>query len=240
MSRSIIITDLTRFSAGKPTVCIAGIDPDTGECIRPMPYLSFTECERLQILPGGRLVGNFTPSPHRSQPHMEDCQHSNLQFRGPCTADEFRGILERSCVVSLAEGFGYEFPDGDRCLPAGHSPGRSIVTLRASPNQVRILENDFQPGSIRLHFTDGSGRGWRYFPITDLGFFDYAQRHRQSGALEALNAEIASQEDVFLRVGLSRVWQKPYGEKGYWMQVNGIYTFPRVLRYIRSYSTPKV
>ena len=240
MTRCIIITDLTRFSAGNPAVCIAGIHPETGECIRPWPYLRFTTCERLGILPGGRLIGDFIPIRQGSHPHTEDSRHSNLRFSGPCTADEFRGILERSCVGSLAEGFGHDFPEGNRCLPVGHSPGHSIVTLRAAPDQVRIIENEYQPGSIRLHFTDGSGRGWRYFPITDLGFFDYAQRHRQSGALEALNAQIASQSEVFLRIGLSRAWQKPGGEKGYWMQVNGIYTFPTVLRYIRSYSTNKM
>jgi hypothetical protein len=192
------------------------------------------------ILPGGRLIGDFIPLRRGSQPHTEDCHFRDLKFCGPCSADEFRGVLESSCVASVAEGFRHDFADGGRCLPVEQGAERSIVTLRVNPESISIAEDEYKPGSIRIHFTDGSGRGWRYFPITDLGFFDYAQRHRQSGALEALNAEIASQEDVFLRIGLTRIWRNPKGTEGYWMQVNGIYTFPTVLRYIRSYSTPKV
>lgn len=72
MNRTLIITDLTRFSTGNPKVCIAGLDQKTGECIRPMPYLAFTECSKLGILPGGILTGEFTPIPTRTPPHLED------------------------------------------------------------------------------------------------------------------------------------------------------------------------
>ncbi len=47
----IIITDLTRFSK-KDIVCIAGINPESGECIRPMPYIKTERCKELGILPG--------------------------------------------------------------------------------------------------------------------------------------------------------------------------------------------
>ena len=51
MQRNIIVTDLTRFT-NKNIVCTAGIDPNDGQCIRPMPYLPSSECRRLKILPG--------------------------------------------------------------------------------------------------------------------------------------------------------------------------------------------
>jgi len=101
--------------------------------------------------------------------------------------------------------------------------------------QCRNHRRRYKPGSIRLHFTGGSGCRYRFFPITDLGFYDYAQRHRETAALDALNEEIAGQNEVFLRIGLSRVYKNPQGKEGFWMQANGIYTFPAVLRYIRSY-----
>jgi hypothetical protein len=56
----IIITDLTRF-ANKDIVCIAGINPKTNECIRPMPYIERASCEKLNILPGAIIEGDFTP-----------------------------------------------------------------------------------------------------------------------------------------------------------------------------------
>jgi hypothetical protein len=100
---------------------------------------------------------------------------------------------------------------------------------------VEILEDGYKPGKIRIHFTDGSGQGYRFFPIADLGFHDYAQRHRESGALNDLNSAIAEQEVVFLRIGLGRAFKNPQGKEGFWMQANGIYTFPAKLSYIRSY-----
>ncbi len=52
--RKIIITDLTRFSTDEK-VCIAGIDINTGECLRPMPYLKSNRCAELNIQPGAVL-----------------------------------------------------------------------------------------------------------------------------------------------------------------------------------------
>jgi len=234
MKRSIIITDLTRFKPGNPDVCTAGIDRATGECIRPMPYLTFTQCQELGILPGGILTGEFTPAPKRTAPHTEDCNWQKLSFDGPCSGEEFRRVLARSCLPSIDTGFEVSLPAGEKVIPSGHAVQRSIITLQVSPRDVEIVEG-ISPGSIKLHFTDSAGRRHRFFPITDLGFYDYAQRHRDSGSLAALNNEIAKQDTVFLRVGLSRKYKSPQGKDGFWMQANGIYTFPTVLRYIRSY-----
>lgn len=236
MKRSIIITDLTRFKRGNPDVCIAGIDRESGECIRPMPYLKFTKCMELGILPGGILTGEFTPSPKRTTPHTEDCDYQKLTFDGPCSGEEFRAVLERSCFPSVDEGFEVTLPAGEKVIPPDHKVQRSIITLRVMPTDIEIAEDTYKPGSIKLHFTDSAGHRHRFFPITDLGFYDYAQRHRDSGSLAALTIEIANQKEVFLRIGLSRRYRSPQGKDGFWMQANGIYTFPTVLRYIRSYS----
>lgn len=235
MKRSIIITDLTRFKSGNPHLCTAGIDRVTGECIRPMPYLEFTKCKDLKILPGGILSGEFTPAPNRTAPHFEDFHFSKLTFDGPCSGREFRSVLLGSCFLSVEAGFEVSLPDWEKVIPADHKVQRSIITLQVNPRDVEIVEDSYKSGSIKLHFTDSSGRRHRFFPITDLGFYDYAQRHRDSGSLAALNNEIGKQEEVFLRIGLSRRFKNQQGKDGFWMQANGIYTFPDVLRDIRSY-----
>jgi hypothetical protein len=235
MKRSIIITDLTRFKPGNPNVCIAGIDRETGECIRPLPYLPFSEFTRLGIFPGGVLTGDFEPDPLRIAPHTEDFRHKDLTFRGPCSSDEFQSVLNRDAAVSLEAGFGVTVAMGEKFIPLTSPPACSIITLQVSAQSVKIVEDSYKPGKIRLHFTDGTGKQFRFFPIADLGFHDYAQRHRESGALDELNTAIASQETVFLRIGLGRAYTNPQGKGGYWMQANGIYTFPAKLSYIRSY-----
>jgi hypothetical protein len=111
--------------------------------------------------------------------------------------------------------------------------------VQVKPRDIEIVEDIHKPGTIKLHFTDSSGFRHRFLPITDLGFFDYAQRHRDSQSLAGLNSQIAREKEVFLRIGLSRKYMSPQGKEGFWMQANGIYTFPNVLRYIRSYPERK-
>lgn len=233
MKRSIIITDLTRFGEGKPIVCAAGIDPTSGECNRPLPYLPFSEFTRLGIFPGGILSGEFIPEPSRKAPHTEDSRCKNLQFLGPCSSADFKSVLTGSAAASIEDGFGIALPAGAKVIPPTSPPPRSIITIRVSPQSVAIVEDGYKPGKIRIHFTDGAGKRHRFFSIADLGFHDYAQRHRESGALGVLNEAIAAQDEVFLRIGLGRAFKNSQGTEGFWMQANGIYTFPAKLSYIR-------
>lgn len=228
MKRQIIITDLTRFGDGNPNVCTAGIDTITGECIRPMPYLSLATCKRLGILPGGILSGDFIYKADRAGPHQEDANAIGLKFHGASSSETFHEALEDSCFESLEAGFEISLPEGDKGVPPDHPVGRSIVTIRAIPSSIDIIEDSFKPGKVKLNFRELSGREVRYFPITDLGFHDFAQAHRSDGKLGELNAWIRTQSEVFLRIGLSRQFQ-PTGKKlACWMQANGIYTFPDV------------
>lgn len=233
MKRQIIITDLTRFGDGNPNVCTAGIDCSTGECIRPMPYLSMADCKRLGILPGGILSGDFEFKQHRSGLHQEDATRTNLKFLGACTSEAFKEVLEGSCFESLEKGFGISLPDGDRGIPHDHPGKRSIVTIKAEPVSIRIVEG--YGGKIKLNFTELSGRRYQNFPITDLGFYGFAQQHRYDGKLDELNDWIAGQEEVFLRIGLSRQFAPPGQKLACWMQANGIYTFPEVPPDIRKH-----
>lgn len=237
MKRQIIITDLTRFKEGNPNVCIAGIDRKTGECIRPMPHLTSAVCRHLRIQPGGILSGDFESSAEQGDPHQEDCHHQNLMFDGPCSSEEFRTVLAGSCFPCIEEGFEVSLPFGEKVIPKHHPVRRSIISLQVSPWSVSIIEDSYKPGRIKLNFTDSSGREYRFFPITDLGFFDFALKHHDDGKLDELNEWIGTQDEVYLRIGLSRIHTSPQGKEGYWMQGNGIYTFPAVPPEIRAYDS---
>lgn len=201
-----------------------------------MPYLTGEVCLRLSILPGGILSGNFILKPDRTGLHQEDATRSELKFHGACSSATFKELLERSCFGSLAEGFNIVLPDHDRGVPVDHAVGRSIVTIKADPDSIQIIEDRFKPGKIKLNFTDASGREYRYFPITDLGFYDFAQKHRNDGKLAKLNGWIRMQKEVFLRIGLSRAFEPPGKKLACWMQGNGIYTFPDVPPGIRKHA----
>lgn len=236
MNRTIIVTDLTRFK-NPDIVCIAGIDENSGECIRPMDYLKASECRRLNILPGAKLSGDFTPHPDRTGPHQEDYEYKNLHFLGPSSSDEFKNALEQGLYSSVEEGFEIALQDKQKHIPIDHHVKRSIITIHVLPSEMEIVEDSYKPGRIKLNFRDLSSRGFRYIAITDLGFYEYAQQHHSQNELYRINAMIREQEVIYLRIGLGREYQPPDDDRhGYWLQANGIYTFPDYSEEIRCYT----
>jgi len=231
--RKIIITDLTRFQ-NPGIVCTAGTDMKSGACLRPMPYLRTQECERLKILPGAILSGEFIPQKGLSGPHQEDARYSKLTFEGPSSSEEFRGALEAGLHDSVEDGFDIRLKSGQKYVPVGHSVARSIITLNVDPHSIQIIEDRYNPGKTKIHFVDSSSSEFSYLPITDLGFHRYADSHRAAKDLVRLNAFIKNQPEAYIRLGLSRAWNNGT-VNGYWMQVNGVYTFPEFFEGIRSY-----
>jgi hypothetical protein len=74
--------------------------------------------------------------------------------------------------------------------------------------------------------------------MTDLGFYGYAVAHAGDDvALNRLNEFVHSQDEVFVRIGLSREYTSPDGRRGFWVQANGIYTFPDYPEDIRCHRT---
>jgi len=227
----MIVTDLTRFKS--QDVCIAGICPETGVCIRPLPYLSKANCRELNILPGAILTGQFTPR-RCSPPHAEDHSYHNLVFCGPCPSATFRDILAESAAESVKDGFSIRIPQSRKYIPPETPPNTSIITLRTDPRGLQILRDGYN--RVKIHLRENSGREFQYVPITDLGFYEYATSHAaEHGALNGLNDFLRRQEEVFVRVGLSREHESPDGRRGFWIQANGIYTFPDCPEDIRCY-----
>ncbi len=230
----IIITDLTRFR-DQDTVCIAGLSPDTRICIRPLPYLLKSKCRQLNILPGAILDGRFRRR-HSSPPHVEDHSYSDLRFCGLCSSECFHDILAESSVQTITGGFSVTIPEGQKHIPPDMAPQISIITVPVDPRDIQIVQDTYNSSKLKAHLTDGSGREFRYMSITDLGFYEYAmQQASDRMALRRLNDFIHGQEEAYVRVGLSREYESPDGRRGFWMQVNGIYTFPDFFEQIRCY-----
>jgi hypothetical protein len=230
----IIITDLTRF-ANRDIVCTAGVNPETYECIRPMPYIPKASCQKLNIMPGAIIEGDFT-SRACIAPHNEDKNGANLKFLGPCSSEEFKSILKKTSFGSVEEGFGLTLAHGQKHIPHDTPPDKSIITLPLAPHQLDIVEDGYNPGKLRVTFTDQTGKSFRYLSITDFGFFEYAVRHAAENKINELNDFIHSQEELYIRLGLGRIHQTNDGRNGFWLQVNGIYTFPEYNKEIRHYS----
>ena len=226
----IIITDLTRFS-NPEIVCIAGINKDTGECIRPLPYIQLSECKRLNVLPGNIINGDFTRSENIQNPHVEDYNYSTLSKIRACESNEFQTILESNLSLNISQGFNYEFL-GEKAIPKENAPSKSIITIKINTNNIEIVKDGFKEGKIRLNLLDNDGKRFSFLSITDLGFYNYAMEHfHDINFPTIINDFIRQQDDIYLRIGLGREYQNKF-----WLQVNGIYTFPNYDTEIRSYT----
>lgn len=225
----IVVTDLTRFK--NPDIrCVAGVDLNSGRCIRPMPYLPSELCRKLKMLPGAILEGKFSPIAGTKPPHVEDMAYSDLKFLGPASSSDFRLALMHGRVDSIEKGFAIAL-GGNRCIPNTHTPPGSLITIAVSPDSISVVRDKY---GLKVHVTDQTGNTYRYMPITDLGFYEYAEdKTKTSADIAKLNNFVRSQKEVFVRVGLSRPYTAPDGRSGHWIQANGIYTFPDYFKEIR-------
>jgi hypothetical protein len=229
----IIVTDLTRFS-NDDLVCTAGIDVKSKQCIRPWPYIKKDMCKKLKILPGAILSANFTKPANVSKPHTEDAHYDKLVFKGPCTSEEFESVLRSSLYPSINEGFEGKVPGGAKVIPPSNPPSRSIITLKLKTTQIEIVQNAFDAKNLRLNILDNDGRTYSYLSITDLGFHNsYISKKTDP---DELNDYVRGQKKLYVRIGLGRRYKNPTdGRDGFWIQVNGIYTFPEFMTKVRTY-----
>jgi hypothetical protein len=215
-------------------VCTAGVAED-GTVVRPMPYLSSDKFRELNIHPGGILRGDLVLS-GGAVPHVEDASYRTLEFEGPCSAADFQNVLERTAYPSISEGFGVQINSGQKCIPITTPPVRSLITIKVNPRSFAVVQNSFDPTKLKAHFSDGHGTEMSFISVTDRGFYDYTQQHSSEPAKFAeISNYIHSQHDLYLRIGLSRAFTAGDGRNGFWIQLNGIYTFPNYLKYVRCY-----
>eukprot|EP00388_Colpodella_angusta_P010317 GDKJ01026927.1.p1 GENE.GDKJ01026927.1~~GDKJ01026927.1.p1 ORF type:complete len:240 (-),score=-10.84 GDKJ01026927.1:72-791(-) len=239
MIKSIVITDLTRFNTNEK-VCIAGFDSNN-LCIRPMRYLTQQEAKDLMVVPGTILRADFSPIPNPERPHKEDHFWKNPRNMGSVTSDDFLSLLERTNVGSIASGFGAVIEDGQKHIDIGLAGEitSSIITLEIPPGNLQLVRDLRDGTKIKVHIEDNSGFDMEYLSLTDLGYFLHFQGRDLGQALIEENHFIHSQERLFVRLGLGRVHKvedrKGLFRNGFWVQVNGIYTFPDYNVDLRSY-----
>lgn len=103
----------------------------------------------------------------------------------------------------------------------------SLATVRCARNIVFRLSEKKQGGFRHaLSFSDDRGEVYQNIPVTDLALRAWARDRLRRGQTAAslsdwLSGQLNAAQQVFLRLGLGREY-----EGKYWLQVNGIYSFP--------------
>jgi hypothetical protein len=183
------------------------------------------------------LEGDFCEFKRLERPHIEDMRHRKLRFVGSCSSDEFRRLLSNCAFPSVEEAFEVTLPDRQKHIPTSTPPPRSLATVQLPPTAIQIVPHLYDDSKIKLNLTEPTGKEYRFLGITDLGFHDYAKRHRETSSdFAELNRHISRQSELFVRLGLSRPHKAPDGREGFWIQVNGIYTFPDSFEGTRRYA----
>ncbi len=218
----LVITDLTEFHSSR-YYCVAGITGE-GTCFRPTKtYFSQEECRRFPILSGSVIEGEFVLRPDAEAPHVEDCRRSGVRYVGMSTAEEFLEVLRKDASRSVADGFGIEGVECPRCIPKNEPPGRSIITVRIHPKACWFKIG--RDGKFRFSFYDGADARYSSLPVADLKLREYRARQDGVDGIDAMTKFLHHQKEVYVRVGLGRSHRLD-SKEGYWLQVNGIYSFP--------------
>ncbi|WP_027721986.1 hypothetical protein [Maridesulfovibrio zosterae] len=222
----LVLTDLTRFK-DSDNVCMAMLDEDNCTCFRPLPYATRTFIADKKIMPGMIVDATIIPADGASVPHIEDCRFENDVWMNQVDEKTFIDVLERSAVDSVSDAFEGKVTPRNRCVPVDDPCNSSIRTIRVDPLSLSLSVIDIGAElKLRIGFTDFSGERYRHTPISDLYFHTSAMNYVKQDRLDELNALLAGGEVVYIRAGLSRLYESKSGKQGYWMQANGIYTFP--------------
>lgn len=218
-------------------VCVAGYDK-AGQCIRPvLPPPGIHESSlysqgRAIIYPFAIVEYDFlrpTPEP----PHTEDFRYDPLQvkFIEKLDEEEKRRILLKSTFPSVETIF--EVPildDIGHYVISGQGP-RSLGTIKPKKMLKSIyLQESGGKWGYRLGFIDGADQTY-WLTITDLAWRYNCDFNCRKGVnlvdlSDSLTKKLKS-SDVYLRIGLSRGWEK-FPDRCF-LQITGVYAFPDYL-----------
>jgi hypothetical protein len=218
----VVITHLTRMQPGY--VCIAGIDPATGEHIRPV--VSGRRILREEIAFDGNEIsvgteldlGETAPAP--TPPEVEDHTFDPLRARRvrDWSAAELREFLRAYAVGSLREIFGPDLEADGATASLAVGVGRASLGCLAPSVLPTLMVDGYNKVKLSL-FDEG-----RQLSVTvaDLGLYERDQRTPDLPRVRAAQSAIAAGAELFLSVGLSRPWAKGGGPRRHWLQINNV------------------
>lgn len=244
----LLITDLTYMRGG---LCIAGINPETLENIRPV--LSFGQIQedfihKRKIYPGALVEFNFIGK-KSNPPHIEDYVFNpeSTRFIKFVSQSKWQDVLNSCAAPSLASAFNNLIVDNKGVLPGAKTP--SLVVIKVDGIKVNFFDSD--PGAIlpfKIRVSFSSEDNLYHLPVTDKQFIDYCNDKFKAGfsrdeLKDDLQEFINSSKYIYLRIGLTRPFKKAEDAKELcYLQVNGIYSdnLDNEIRYIALNETKEV
>jgi len=108
--------------------------------------------------------------------------------------------------------------------------------LKLQPKDLHIAHDQYDINKIKARLTDADGLTMSFIPIKDLGFCDnVGQEATRKKTAQEMTEYLHTQDMLYVRLGVGRKFKSKDGRDGFWMQVNGIYSFPNYEHILRAY-----
>jgi hypothetical protein len=221
----IVVNHLTRMRA--PRICVAGIDIETLEHVRPTtpaydPITRPLLREEGGVFRIGSVVdlGAVTADP--TPPENEDYRFQTDRARHveDLSDEEFVAVLEEVAAANLEEAFGpaLERVRWKYAVEPGHGE-RSLGVVK--PRSRPRLEIDERYGNLQLRFDDPDPP--TYLRVTDVRFYESDQSTIRRAVVDDVAKRLRSGVDTFLMLGLGRAHQVSNDDRErHWLQLNGL------------------
>ena len=224
----IVVNHLTRMRAGY--ICVAGIEVETGQHVRPV-LGGVNLGTGLLARHGGpfdmaALVDLGRAAAVGHPPETEDVRFERAQARraGTMPPARFWDLLVKVAHPNLTAIFGPALKSQGQGLVV--APGSGQASLGCLRPAVRPHLSLNAEGKVRLVFTFPKNNRTLDLAVTDLRLYDYKDgRYAPKAAVIAQVAQRIEQGvDFILSVGLGRAFQPLEGGPAqHWLQVNNLH-----------------
>ncbi len=220
----IIVNHVTRMRGSR--ICVAGIDADSFDHVRPTTPPSDLITRRLLRERGGPFgagavvdLGPVRPQPN--VPETEDHRFVSAQARHieDLTDAEYLGVLDEVAATSVENALG---PDLE-CVRRGKyaiEEGRgtrslAVIGLRGRP---RLQVDRWGRLELELRYPDTAA----YLSVTDVRFYEEDGTIKQS-VVSDVSDRLRRGVDAFVMLGLARAFVAQGDDRPrHWLQANGL------------------
>jgi hypothetical protein len=221
---TIVVNHVTRMAA--PRICVAGVDPETLEHVRPTTPQNDLITRTLLREQGGPFgmgavvdLGEVVAEP--SPPQTEDHRFKTAAARrvDDMASDEFLELLDQVRAPDLPTAFGpalervgwkyaVEPGRGERSLAVVHARDPPELSLDDRFDRLQLRLNDVEPPT--------------YLRVTDVRFYDDDGTIKTTVVAD-VTRRLRRGVDAFLMLGLTRAYPAHNDDREHhWLQLNGL------------------
>lgn len=220
----IVVNHVTRMKS--PRICLAGVDTESLEHVRPTTSASEPITRDLLREQGGPFgmgavveLGSTqaVPVPPETEDHR--FRTTNARFVEAMDGDEFVALLELVSSPDLSSAFGPALERLQRNYAVERGFGdRSLAVIRA-PKRSELEVDRY--GKLRLQMDDVRGRA--NVSVTDVRFYREDQKALRDRVVQSVRLRLKRGVEAFLMLGLARAYQaRDDDRERHWLQLNGL------------------